>query len=65
MFLPGRDSQQERVEKQKVVKKVENWAEELIPEPIRKDCQVSIQEVLCGDPNCSPVDTLVTLLFSR
>ena len=65
MFLPGRNAEQERADKQRILKRVEGWAEELIPENFRPDCTVSVQEVQCGDPNCAPIDTLVTLIFQR
>jgi hypothetical protein len=65
MFLPGRDAEQERVEKQRILNRVEGWAEELVPDTIREGCTVSVQEVVCGDPQCAPIDTLVTLLFQR
>jgi len=63
--MPGRDVQKEQQEKQRQYRKVEAMAEELIPERMRKDCTVSVQEVQCGDPQCSPIDTVVTLLFER
>jgi hypothetical protein len=65
MFLPGRDATRERVEKQEILNRVEGWAEELVPQALRESCTVSVQEVVCGDPKCAPIDTLVTLFFQR
>lgn len=65
MFLPGRNAEQEKAEQKKVLKKLEGWVTELIPEAFRADCTVSVQEVQCGDPNCAPIDTLITLIFQR
>lgn len=65
MFLPGRDATKERLEKQQILNRVQGWAEELVPEAMREGCTVSVQEVVCGDPKCAPIDTLVTLFFQR
>lgn len=65
MFMPGRNAQKELQEKQQLYRRVEGMAENLIPEAIRKDCTVSVQEVQCGDPQCSPIDVVVTLMFDR
>lgn len=46
-------------------KKIDQWSLELMPEPIREDAQVSAQEIVCGDPECSPIDTLVTIVFAN
>ena len=48
----------------KAFKNIEEWALELIPENIRSDAYISSQEFACYDPNCSPVDTTVTIIFS-
>ena len=47
----------------KAFKNIEQWSLELIPENIRSDAQISSQEFECNDPNCSPIDTNVTILF--
>jgi hypothetical protein len=44
---------------------IEAWSLDIIPETIRDQAQISIQEVQCGDPQCAPIDTAVTILFSR
>jgi len=63
--MPGRDTSKEKEEKQAVFRNVEQIAESLIEEKFRKDCHVSVQEIQCGDPQCSPIDTVVTIVFDR
>ena len=65
MFLPGRNANAEKEEKQKVFRRIEGWCEGLLPAPIKGDCTVSVQEIQCGDPNCAPVDTAISLIFQR
>ncbi|CAJ1944357.1 unnamed protein product [Cylindrotheca closterium] len=65
MFLPENLDQWEKEEKERkaAFEKIEAWSLEMIPEEIRKDAFVAVREMACGDPNCSPVDTAVTILF--
>lgn len=64
MFLPGRSVDQEKAVRQAAYQKIEEWSKELIEsEPVRQACIISVQEVQCGDPNCAPIDTVVTLTF--
>lgn len=64
MFLPGRSVDEEKAVRQAAFKKIEDWSKELIEvDAVRQACLISAQEVQCGDPNCSPIDTLVTLTF--
>lgn len=56
MFLPENlnadGTSTTEAERKAAFKRIEEWALQLIPEPIRGDVQVSIQEVQCGDPEC-------------
>ncbi|KAL7569887.1 hypothetical protein ACA910_008554 [Epithemia clementina (nom. ined.)] len=63
MFLPERSLQDEKQKRRQVFKRIEGWCEELLPEAIRSDCTVSVQEIQCGDPYCAPIDTAITLSF--
>ena len=67
MFLPGNQAAQQEEEKvrKEAFKKIESWSLELIPEEIREAATVSVQEVQCGDPQCAPIDTAVTIVFQR
>ena len=37
----------------------------LIPPTMREGVIVTVQEVQCGDPNCAPIDTAITIVFAR
>ena len=67
MFLPENVELNEREEKERkeALERIEAWSMELIPEGIREDAFVAIREMACGDPNCSPVDTAVTIMFEK
>lgn len=67
MFLPENVSAALQAEeaRKKAFANIEAWSAEIIPENIRSECLVSVQELVCGDPQCSPVDTAITLTFSR
>jgi len=68
MFLP-RTSDDENAKKKDEEKRkaafqrIENWALELVSPSIRNGVQIHVQEVQCGDPNCAPIDTAVTIMF--
>ena len=47
----------------KTLNQLAKWSAELVPSNIRSGLIVSVKEVQCGDPNCSPVDTIFTLVF--
>lgn len=70
MFLPQNDAT--IAEKQEADKarregysRIEGWANEAIPSDIRQGVTITVQEVQCGDPNCSPIDTAVAIMFPR
>mmetsp|Transcript_272 Transcript_272/g.370 ORF Transcript_272/g.370 Transcript_272/m.370 type:complete len:183 (+) Transcript_272:224-772(+) len=63
MFLPGRNADEEKQQKQIFFKKIEGWSEGLLPEEVKGECTVSVQEIQCGDPNCAPIDTAISLIF--
>jgi hypothetical protein len=64
MFLPGRSVDDEKAVRQAAYHKIEEWSKKLIEsETVRQACLISVQEVQCGEPNCAPIDTIVTLSF--
>lgn len=67
MFLPENAAQGNTAEKERkaAFKKIEEWSLKLIPEPLRNDVTISVQEVQCGDPQCSPIDTAIAVVFDR
>ena len=59
MFLPTNkaDEEKEQIEESKrkeAYARIETWVKRKIPENLINDVTVNIQEVQCGDPNCSP-----------
>ena len=65
MFMPGRNIQQELADKQAHYRRLEGLVEELIPQHLQAACTIMVQEMQCGDPQCAPIDTVITLLFER
>ena len=65
MFLPGRSTEQENATKKQAFRRIEQWCEAQLPAPTREGCMISVQEIQCGDPQCAPIDTAVTLVFQR
>jgi hypothetical protein len=67
MFLPSNQGALQEAEqaRKKGFKDIEAWCMEIIPEAMREQTSVSVQEVQCGDPNCAPIDTAVTIVFDR
>jgi hypothetical protein len=67
MFLPENQDALQEAEKlrKKGFKDIEAWCLEIIPEALRGQASVSVQEVQCGDPDCAPIDTAVTIVFDR
>lgn len=67
MFLPGNAGAKadEDIARKKGYKNIEEWSLEEMPAEIRGDALVSVQEFVCGDPECAPIDTAVTISFKR
>jgi hypothetical protein len=69
MFLPDASSLNEKKiadeRRKEAFRNIEKWSLELIPEAIRDAAVISAQEVVCGDPECSPIDTAISIVFQR
>ena len=70
MFLPPSEKDQSAKKKEEELRRdayrrLEEWALELVPSNIRKGVTINVQEVICGDPSCAPIDTAVAVLFER
>jgi hypothetical protein len=64
MFLPGQSWEVEKAQRQAAYTQIEEWSQSLIAsEPVRQACLITVQEVQCGDPQCAPIDTVVTFSF--
>ena len=67
MFLPDKVNEKKKQDEERKValRQVEAWSMEMIPAEIRDDAVVAAREIVCGDPECSPVDTAVTIVFKE
>jgi len=68
MFLPGNkttDAAKAKAdaERNQAYSRIEDWAREEIPLSIRDGVNISVQEVICGDPTCAPIDTAIAIIF--
>lgn len=67
MFLPDAAAMNEKrmadERRKQAFRNIETWSMELIPPAIRDAAVISAQEFNCNDPNCSPVDTSVSIMF--
>mmetsp|Transcript_13136 Transcript_13136/g.18592 ORF Transcript_13136/g.18592 Transcript_13136/m.18592 type:complete len:196 (+) Transcript_13136:285-872(+) len=68
MFLPTNSADQTKKDAEEKLRReaftrIEGWALNAIPSEIREGVEISAQEVQCGDPNCAPIDTAITILF--
>ena len=61
LFDPAKVAEKRRLdsEKREALARIKAWAEELLPEPARGRLKVTVNEVVCGDPACAPIDTVV------
>lgn len=64
MFLPNRSYDEEKKQRQKIYQELEDKCNSLITsDEIKSACMITIQEVVCNTPECSPVDTVITFVF--
>jgi hypothetical protein len=64
MFLPGQSWEVDKAQRQEAYTQIEAWSQSLIAsEAVRQACLITVQEVQCGDPQCAPIDTVVTFSF--
>lgn len=45
-------------------RRVTEWARQSVLNVAKTDCQVSVREVACTDPECSPVDVVIALILA-
>jgi len=64
-FLPNKNAAAQKAAEKVLFSKIEGWCLEIIPLDLRAEVQVSVSEVQCGDPDCSPIDTVITIIFNR
>mmetsp|Transcript_16721 Transcript_16721/g.54439 ORF Transcript_16721/g.54439 Transcript_16721/m.54439 type:complete len:356 (+) Transcript_16721:114-1181(+) len=66
MFDPGASAQN----KQQLSRRIQGWVNEVFPASIKASLQrdpshvmLNVREVACGDPTCSPIDTVIAFIF--
>jgi hypothetical protein len=52
-----------KAQKKKGLEELKAWATDLVPEDLRDGLIIDVNEVVCGDPSCAPVDTFFTLVW--
>ena len=70
MFLPKSETANAEIRaaekaRREGYSRIEVWVNEAIQAEIRRGVTVSVQEVVCGDPDCAPIDTAIAILFPR
>lgn len=67
MFNPGKAAKDkaEKSAKKKAIDNLRNWSLSIIPIHLQENLIIDINEVVCGDPSCAPVDTVFTLVWSN
>lgn len=64
MLFDPKASKSEKAAKNKILKDLREWGMALIPEgELREGLIMDINEVVCGDPTCAPIDTVFTLIW--
>lgn len=63
--MPGSQTEKEQTKslKKEAADRVEKWAISCVPVSLREGLSVSVQEVVCGDPSCAPIDTAITIVY--
>lgn len=66
MFDPNALGDQKKLKmiRKKAVKDIKNWSMLKVPEALREGLIMDVKEVICGDPNCAPVDTVFTIAWA-
>ncbi len=67
MFDPNKAKakKSEDSKKKQLIKQITDKSMLLVPEYLREGLILSINEIACGDPSCSPVDTVFTFVWAE
>uniref|UniRef100_A0A7S2CCF6 Uncharacterized protein n=1 Tax=Octactis speculum TaxID=3111310 RepID=A0A7S2CCF6_9STRA len=68
MFDPSAVARKSAIqtEKRKAQTNIKQWVVDFLPDETAKDVEtVTVQEVQCGDPNCAPIDTAITVYLKE
>lgn len=66
MFNPKAAAKEkgEKAAKRKALDNLKSWSLALVPIDLQEGLIIDINEVVCGDPSCAPVDTVFTLVWA-
>lgn len=65
MFDPSKakKDKEEKAARRKALANVKQWALNCIPPELQPGLLLDVKEVICGDPTCAPVDTVITIVY--
>jgi len=66
MFNPSKaiKDKGEKAGKKKALENLKAWSLALVPIDLQEGLLIDINEVVCGDPSCAPIDTVFTLVWT-
>lgn len=67
MFDPSKASQAklDALAKKRAQASVKEKCIQLVPMELQEGLLIDVKEVQCGDPNCSPIDTVITMVWAE
>ena len=66
MFVPGGNDAKKKKAIRAACAKIKGWVAELLPETLPlESVRINVREVICGDPECAPIDTAVEFWFGE
>ena len=65
MFDPEASKLQKQAKalKRQIISALQQKAYTLIPVDLQEGLQISVKEMVCGDPTCAPIDTIFQFVF--
>ena len=66
MFDPEKAKQAklDAANKKKAIANVKGQCLQLIPMELQEGLIIDVKEIICGDPSCAPIDTVVTMVWN-
>lgn len=67
MFDPAAQAAKkaEAAKKKKAASAVKEKCYKIIPIELQEDLLIDVKEVICGDPECAPIDTVITMVWNN
>ena len=65
MFDPeaAKLQKESRILKKQITLSLQQKAYTLVPHDLQEGLQISVKEMVCGDPACAPIDTIFQFMF--